>query len=441
MSFKLRLILIVNTLLIISIFLSLILIVLNSAENTKSEILSSKQLASYAIKQSIQKNPEYIKFLEQDQRLGISELITVRHLLIEYYNKNDLLLETNLSQNVMNKSTPVWFSFLLSWKQNQNYGAEIIPLNISGKDIGYIKLTPDPTSEFNEIWEQFKSSLLVTIIFIILINVSIFIIFSRILSPINQLIFSFDRLAKKQFNVSVPLPKIIEFNALAKKFNAMARQLKKNNEEILRLNRAIVNIQEDEKKSISRDLHDDFAQSLAAIQAEAFVATENESRAFKDKQLKKIISTSKLMIQDLRTLLRRLNLGIIDEVGIESALNDLIDQWIKKNNQKNVMLEINIPEKLDSLDKRQIVNLYRIVQECLTNISKHSDSKKTSISITEQGDDLEIIIRNNGIRKSKIETSGLGLLGMRERVATLNGSFSAKRSKNIFTVKILIPLT
>lgn len=441
MSFKLRLILIVNTLLIISIFLSLILIVLNSAENTKSEILSSKQLASYAIKQSIQKNPEYIKFLEQDQRLGISELITVRHLLIEYYNKNDLLLETNLSQNVMNKSTPVWFSFLLSWKQNQNYGAEIIPLNISGKDIGYIKLTPDPTSEFNEIWEQFKSSLLVTIIFIILINVSIFIIFSRILSPINQLIFSFDRLAKKQFNVSVPLPKIIEFNALAKKFNAMARQLKKNNEEILRLNRAIVNIQEDEKKSISRDLHDDFAQSLAAIQAEAFVATENESRAFKDKQLKKIISTSKLMIQDLRTLLRRLNLGIIDEVGIESALNDLIDQWIKKNNQKNVMLEINISEKLDSLDKRQIVNLYRIVQECLTNISKHSDSKKTSISITEQGDDLEIIIRNNGIRKSKIETSGLGLLGMRERVATLNGSFSAKRSKNIFTVKILIPLT
>ena len=441
MSFKLRLILIVNTLLIISIFLSLILIVLNSAENTKSEILSSKQLASYAIKQSIQKNPEYIKFLEQDQRLGISELITVRHLLIEYYNKNDLLLETNLSQNVMNKSTPVWFSFLLSWKQNQNYGAEIIPLNISGKDIGYIKLTPDPTSEFNEIWEQFKSSLLVTIIFIILINVSIFIIFSRILSPINQLIFSFDRLAKKQFNVSVPLPKIIEFNALAKKFNAMARQLKKNNEEILRLNRAIVNIQEDEKKSISRDLHDDFAQSLAAIQAEAFVATENESRAFKDKQLKKIISTSKLMIQDLRTLLRRLNLGIIDEVGIESALNDLIDQWIKKNNQKNVMLEINISEKLDSLDKRQIVNLYRIVQECLTNISKHSDSKKTSISITEQGDDLEIIIRNNGIRKSKIETSGLGLLGMRERVATINGSFSAKRSKNIFTVKILIPLT
>ena len=441
MSFKLRLILIVNTLLIISIFLSLILIVLNSAENTKSEILSSKQLASYAIKQSIQKNPEYIKFLEQDQRLGISELITVRHLLIEYYNKNDLLLETNLSQNVMNKSTPVWFSFLLSWKQNQNYGAEIIPLNISGKDIGYIKLTPDPTSEFNEIWEQFKSSLLVTIIFIILINVSIFIIFSRILSPINQLIFSFDRLAKKQFNVSVPLPKIIEFNALAKKFNAMARQLKKNNEEILRLNRAIVNIQEDEKKSISRDLHDDFAQSLAAIQAEAFVATENESRAFKDKQLKKIISTSKSMIQDLRTLLRRLNLGIIDEVGIESALNDLIDQWIKKNNQKNVMLEINISEKLDSLDKRQIVNLYRIVQECLTNISKHSDSKKTSISITEQGDDLEIIIRNNGIRKSKIETSGLGLLGMRERVATLNGSFSAKRSKNIFTVKILIPLT
>ena len=440
MSFKLRLILIVNTLLILSIILSLILIVLNSAENTKSEILSSKQLASYAIRQSIQKNPEYIKYLEANRTLGISELITVRHLLIEYYNKDDLLLETNLNQNTQ-ALTPAWFSFLLSWKQKENYEHEIIPLNVSGKDIGYIKLTPDPTSEFNEIWEQFKNSLLVTIIFVLLINVSIFIIFSRILSPINQLIESFDRLAKKQFNVAVPLPKILEFNALSRKFNVMARQLKKNNDEIMRLNRAVVNIQEDEKKSISRDLHDDFAQSLAAIQAEAYVATEKQSQAFKNVQLKKIISISKSMIQDLRTLLQSLNLGIIDEVGIETALNDLIDQWIKKNKQKNVELEINITEKLDVLDKRQIINLYRIIQECLTNISKHSDSKKTSISIVENKDQLKIMVRNNGIRKTKIKTSRLGLIGMRERVAALSGSFSAKKIKDNFVVTVLIPLT
>ena len=330
---------------------------------------------------------------------------------------------------------------MLSWKQKQNYEHEIISLNVTGKDIGYIKLTPDPTSEFNEIWEQFKGSLLVTIIFVILINISIFIIFSRILSPINQLIESFDRLAKKQFNVAVPLPKILEFNALSRKFNAMARQLKKNNDEILRLNRAIVNIQEDEKKSISRDLHDDFAQSLAAIQAEAYVATEKQSQTFKNIQLKKIISISKAMIQDLRTLLQSLNLGIIDEVGIETALNDLIDGWIKKNKQKNVELKIKETEKLNNLDKRQIINLYRIIQECLTNISKHSNSKKTSISILERRDELEIIVINNGIRKSKIETSGLGLIGMRERVAALRGSFTAKKIKSSFIVKVLIPLT
>lgn len=438
MSLKLRLILIVNTLLILSIVLSLILIVLNSAENTQSEILSSKQLASYAIRQSIQKNPEYIKYLEENRTLGISELITVRHLLIEYYNKDDFLLETNLNQNTQER-TPIWFSFLLSWKQKQQYEYEIIPLNISGKDIGYIKLTPDPTSEFNEIWEQFKNSLFVTIIFVVLINVSIFIIFSRILFPINQLIHSFDRLAKKQFNVAVPLPKILEFNALSRKFNAMARQLKKNNDEIVRLNRAIVNIQEDEKKSISRDLHDDFAQSLAAIQAEAHVASEKQSQTFKNKQLNKIISISKAMILDLRTLLQSLNLDIIDEVGIQTALNDLIVQWIKKNNQKNVELEINVTKKLDTFNKRQIINLYRIIQECLTNISKHSDSKKTSISIMERREDILIIIRNNGIRKSKIQTSGLGLVGMRERVDALSGSFSAKKIKNNFTVTVLIP--
>ena len=214
----------------------------------------------------------------------------------------------------------------------------------------------------------------------------------------------------------------------------MARQLKKNNDEILRLNRAIVNIQEDEKKFISRDLHDDFAQSLAAIQAEAYVATEKQSQAFKIYNLKKLY-ISKAMIQDLRTLLQSLNLGIIDEVGIETALNDLIDGWIKKNKQKNVELKIKVTEKLNNLDKRQIINLYRIIQECLTNISKHSNSKKTSISILERRDELEIIVRNNGIRKSKIETSGLGLIGMRERVAALSGSFTAKKIKVALSLK------
>jgi len=439
MSFKLRLILIVNTLLILSIVLSLILIVLNSAENTQSEILSSKQLASYAIRQSIQKNPEYIKYLEANQTLGISELITVRHLLIEYYNKDDLLLETNLNQNTQ-EQTPAWFSFLLSWKQKENYQHEIIPLNVSGKDIGYIKLTPDPASEFNEIWQQFKNSLLVTIIFVILINVSIFIIFSRILSPINQLIESFDRLAKKQFNVAVPLPKILEFNALSRKFNAMARQLKKNNDEIIRLNRAVVNIQEDEKKSISRDLHDDFAQSLAAIQAEAYVATEKRSQTFKNEQLKKIIGISKSMIQDLRTMLQSLNLGIIEEVGIETALTDLVNAWIKKNKLKNVRFSLNIKDKLKNFDKRQITNIYRIVQECLTNITKHSQPEKIFILVYGHGRHLTIEVRNDGIRSTRMKTSGLGLIGMRERVESLHGTLSAKRQKNIFAVKINIPI-
>lgn len=439
MSFKLRLILIVNTLLILSIVLSLILIVLNSAENTQSEILSSKQLASYAIRQSIQKNPEYIKYLEANQTLGISELITVRHLLIEYYNKNDLLLETNLNQNAQ-EQTPAWFSFLLSWKQKEDYQHEIIPLNVSGKDIGYIKLTPDPASEFNEIWQQFKNSLLVTIIFVILINVSIFIIFSRILSPINQLIESFDRLAKKQFNVAVPLPKILEFNALSRKFNVMARQLKKNNDEIIRLNRAIVNIQEDEKKSISRDLHDDFAQSLAAIQAEAYVATEKRSQTFKNEQFKKIIGISKSMIQDLRTMLQSLNLGIIEEVGIETALTDLVNGWIKKNKLKNVSFNLNIKDKLNNFDKQQMTNIYRIVQECLTNIAKHSQPEKIFISVHEHGRHLAIELRNDGIHPTRMKTTGLGLIGMRERVESLHGTLSAKRQKNIFVVKINIPI-
>ena len=441
MSLKLRLIIIINSLILISILIGLFLIVKNSHENIRSEIISSKALASYAINQSIQKDPGYIKYLQQNQSIGLSELVNVRHLKIDYYDKNGTLIESNSRLMSNQPQSPFWFDWLLKINQTKNYIPEKIPLNISGRNLGFILLTPDPTSEFAEIWNQFQSGIVATIVFVILLNISIYFLFSRMLTPIDQLVNAFEELSRKNFNIKVPRVKILEFNELRKKFNQLATTLKKNHSEITKLNQAIIDIQEDEKRSISRDLHDDFAQSLAAIQAEAYVALLSKELEYKDIRLKAVMDMTKTMIIDLKNLMQRLSLGILDDIGIEAAIEDLIQSWVNKNNYSNANINLMIPEQINKFQSKEAANIYRIIQECLNNISKHSQPNKINISIGMKSNCLEMVFLNNGIKKNnKTTSSKLGLVGLRERVTFLKGTLSVKKLNKEFKVAISIPL-
>jgi two-component system sensor histidine kinase UhpB len=442
MTLKFRLILVTNTLIFMSIFLGLYIVTTRSIDNVKSEIQSSISLATFAIKQSIQKNPDYIRYLEQNRTIGLSDLPDVRHIIIDYYNADGLIVESNKKTTAkeMRKNIPKWLQWFFDSKKEPFDKPVVIPLNLSGKLIGSIYLTPDPTSEYEEVWRQFKSGLLATIIFVFILNVSIYIIFSRLLIPISRILRAFDQLGKNDFNNKIPPLKIIEFEALRKKFNKMSTALKKSNQEISKLNQTILDIQEEEKRSISRDLHDDLAQSLVALQAESVAASRSKNMALKNKGLQSIVGLSKQMIYDLRNVMQRLSLGILDEIGLDAALKDLIQVWIKKNNIKKINVKVRLPNQATKFNQKQCANIYRIVQEGLTNINKHSSATDVAIQIYSEFNKLNIEIKNNGVLKRNKVAGGLGLIGMRERVLFLRGKFSAKKIKSNFGIKIQIPI-
>ena len=129
------------------------------------------------------------------------------------------------------------------------------------------------------------------------------------------------------------------------------------------------------------------------------------------------------MMLSTREIIKKLNLGLIEDLGLESALIELFENW--KRRFKGVKFEYKIDEKaLRKITKQETAHLYRIFQEALTNIAKHSDPKNIKIiikSLDGKGK-IRILIRNDGIKTEFSNKDGLGLIGIAERVDQIDGS-------------------
>ena len=432
MSLKLRLILIVNFLLFVAIFIGFFSVVFTSKNAVRSEIESSLKLAEFSIKTGIQKNPDL--YLFQDNLLGLKDLDLIRHLSIQLLDRDGNIIDENKNSNTK-VHIPMWFQNTLDIYSKD---LEILdfPLMHYGDQIGAVKVIPNPIYEYDEIWQQFKNGLIIAMVFFVFVNFSIFFLFGKIISPINLLIDGFKNLEQGKYKNNKENFGISELDILRVKLNQLTVKLKKNDKRIHELNQKLISIQEQEKKEISRDLHDEIGQSLAAIQVQAAaIKTSRKANAQSDL----IISTTKDLMHQTRNLIKRLSLSIIDDLGIEDALIDLIKNWSRRTPCKNINVNVDLPDS--KIFKSQLnETVYRLTQEALTNMSKHSRPKEVVISVQRNENVIHLSFMNNGILKRTKKTGGIGILGMRERVKNLSGSFKQSIYKGFYKIKIGLPI-
>ena len=435
MSLKLRLIFIVNFLLFVAIFIGFFSVVFTSKNAVRSEIESSVRLAQFSIQSGIQKNPEL--YLFQDNLLGLKDLESIRHLTIQLLDKNKNIIDENFVNKESNRS-PVWFQNTLDL-YSKDLNPQEIPLVQYGELMGSVLITPNPIYEYDEIWQQFKNGLLIAGIFFIFVNIAIYFLFEKIIAPIESLISSFHNLEQGRYKKNNESFGISELDILRVKLNQLIGKLKKNDDKIHQLNQKLISIQEQEKKEISRDLHDEIGQSLAAIQVQAAAIKTMQKSKNSLNQADSIIQTTKNVMGQTRNLIKRLSLSIIDDLGLEDSLIDLYGSWIKKSGYKNAHCLISLPShyKFPNLHKETI---YRLTQEALTNINKHARPKRIDISIQENNKSIHMEFINDGIVRNIKKTNGIGLLGMAERVANLSGTMQSRKYKDLFIIKISIPL-
>lgn len=446
MSLKFRIIFIVNVLLILILAVSSSLTIQDARRNVHAEIYSSEKLALYLFEIGVLKNPKYQTIENEFKPFNLQNLAHMRHIKIEFFNVQGKLLDSNISEVKIANQAPDWFVSLLS-SISDPWEPKRLPVVILGDHKGDIVISPDPSYEYGEIWNQLKDTLQLISIFFILINALIVWILSNALNPIQHILFSLNQLEEGNLKTRIPHLKTKELSVIGKKFNRMVKILEETIVKNHKLSQELINLQETERKKLARDLHDEFGQSLTAIHADAAALKMLANKEYpKIKPSVDAIShLSKYLMELVSGMLGRLKLGVLNELGLEEGLIDLIKTWQLRHPKIKLQLDLNL-KLLPKLNETISVATYRIVQECLTNISRHAKAKHVNILIHYQAKNksnrfIDINIDDDGIGFSKSHRDGFGLLGIKERIYEMHGKiYIASKPKLGTKLTIQLPL-
>ncbi len=211
------------------------------------------------------------------------------------------------------------------------------------------------------------------------------------------------------------------------------------------LSARLLQAQDEERRRIARELHDGAGQLLAALGMEAAtLAKERNSLTPRAAtSLSNIESLLAQMTKDIRTMSHLLHPPLLDEVGLQSALTEYVKGFAARS---GIRVSLDLPDAIERLDRDYELSLFRIVQECLTNIHRHSGSKTASIRIVRDDGALILEVQDQGRgmspeRLAEIQStgSGVGIRGMRERVLQFSGTMSIESDSSGTRVRVVIP--
>ncbi len=209
-------------------------------------------------------------------------------------------------------------------------------------------------------------------------------------------------------------------------------QLEKINEARTVFTQQLIEQQEHERRRIALELHDSIGQSLSVIRNRALMslaAPDQHERMVA--QMEEISDAAADSIAEVRQISHNLHPYQLEHLGLTTALETMIES---ADNSSEIQFETKIEDVDDALSKEAEISLYRIMQECLTNILKHSGATKVCVSLRKNGDVVNLQIEDNGIgfetENSFKPKSGLGLTGIAERAKMLNAQYKISSTPN-----------
>jgi signal transduction histidine kinase len=211
-------------------------------------------------------------------------------------------------------------------------------------------------------------------------------------------------------------------------------------QELRNLSARLVETQENERKSISRDLHDAVGQSMSAVQFElhdlgVMLASYPEALRTKVDRIRELVESSVAMVRNMALLLRP---SMLDDLGLAAALEWQANQVTRST---GVRIAIATDALADELPEEHKINVFRIVQEALNNVCRHARATSVEITLLTIDGCISVMIRDDGRGFRTPRTTGLGLIGMQERAESLGGwlAVDSKPGQGT-TIEVSLPL-
>jgi two-component system sensor histidine kinase UhpB len=205
----------------------------------------------------------------------------------------------------------------------------------------------------------------------------------------------------------------------------LARQAELQLEQNRQLTRVIQTRLEEERRSIARELHDELGQCVTAIKTIG-AAIANRTKDVEPESHNNaltIVSVASHIYDVVHGIIRQLRPTALDHLGLSETLRDTVSAWRKRH--PDIACELRFEGAIEGMGETINITIYRIVQECLTNVARHAMAERVEINVARSSDSVRVTVRDNG--KGFAEHEGkptrFGLIGMRERVQALAGEF------------------
>ncbi len=398
------------------------------------EVDSSISLALQLIKLGISSTPVH----SSDLIYRLSKMEQTRHLTIHIRKPSGEIINITKTEALTTPEDipPTWFINLVV----SEYPSAEFKIESYDKSLLTIIIQANPLDEITEVWHESIAFFCSISLIVLLTFIAVQLVFNKTIRTIKTIVDHLKHIESGLYKNKLPVFAIQEYDDIARAINHMTEILDATQEQNRALTQHSLHIQEKERQHLSQELHDEFGQSLTAIKVMAVTAAHEKSDT--QQITTSIVEICDSLMSVVRTMMKQLHPLILSELGLKATLVDLISHW--DNLAPKIKFNLQVDAAVDNIDKVAIIQVYRVIQEGLTNIIRHSQANQVTISlkINAKPDTLKLLIKDNGIGCDLHKTPpGFGLQGMEERIKLLNGHFELHSDYNQgMTISVRIPL-
>ncbi|MDN3277127.1 histidine kinase [Frankia sp. RB7] len=332
-------------------------------------------------------------------------------------------------------SPPGWFVDLLTIPDLRI----AFPIAIGRERVGDIVFLPDLSAALFETWAGFLALAGFVVGLAGLTAVIAYVFSGSALRPLQDLGAGLTRIRRGNYATPIPVAGPPEIRQSCEEANALATtlaQLSQDNRDLLH---RLVSLQDNERRDLARELHDELGPLLFSIRAGAIALSEASPQTGNlGNSAQEVMRSVEALQQTNRRILDRLRPLYIEELGLEASVQTLLRNF--RRQAPHIGLTATIDPDLNGLDGTLAQTVYRVIQETLTNVLRHAGARNVHVETAIAGDVLAVEVSDDGSGFPADNVVGRGLTGMHERVRALSGSLSLLRADERTYVRCRLPL-
>ncbi|MET0314994.1 MAG: histidine kinase [Hansschlegelia sp.] len=423
--------------------------ILNARQATEVEIASSLDTAGRLARETVTRLERDVGRLKVVADLQAA-LPMVRHARIVVEDSSGAAIasrEPNARHGADERErVPDWFARLIQPPPS----SMAIPVMIAGETAGSVVVHGDPADEIAEVWDDMLS-LLALFVVLNVMTVAIFaLLLGRELAPLGALAEGMADLRLGRLDRRIETPKSRELSAIVERFNALGQALAAERAKNGRMSWRMVSLQDDERRQIAKELHDELGPCLFGLRANleslerAIASNPVEARGEAKERLATVADLSVRLSDMNRRLLTRLRPMALGAAPLPDVLAGLLADFQRQHPECH--FELSASGIVHGYGEPVDLTVYRAVQEGVTNAVRHAACSRVAVTVAHGRDEggaeaLRVRVLDDGGGVADPAPAGFGLVGLGERLRALGGSFHLHNAPGGAALDVVVPLT